>query len=401
MKGLFLSLLVLSFHAAIGQVSFSGGGKIIISGGGKVIIQNPIPGGITWEPGSGILTSSEADVVILGIGSQTGEFSLPFITPSGATIPFTYNIQTPGSGGSGITMSSWAVDEPGTTNIVTGGPGLPVAVNSFVIANEWGNWLVQGGSKVVNRFWSITPVGYAVKPTGEYRFTYNSTEVPAGLPESQITAQRWNDQQGTWLDWLYADVADVATKTVSVLIANPEDQFPIWVLSDISDPLPIELVDFTAACDELVEISWTTWSETQNEMFILQRAGGDLTWQTIATLAGAGTSSTQHEYGFTDDAAGPGTWYYRLIDESSDGERRVSRVIAVTCGSSSQEVIVSPNPTEGVVTIVGSRCTSVMDAIGRQVSFDRTYNGINISRLAAGIYTLRVESGEQFKVIKK
>jgi hypothetical protein len=42
-----------------------------------------------------------------------------------------------------------------------------------------------------------------------------------------------------------------------------------------------------------------------------------------------------------------------------------------------------------------------MDAIGRQVSFDRTYNGINISRLAAGIYTLRVESGEQFKVIKK
>jgi hypothetical protein len=401
MKFLFLSLLVLSFYTAIGQVSFSGGGKIIISGGGKVIIQNPIPGGITWESGCGILTSSEADVVILGIGSQTGEFSLPFITPGGATIPFTYNIQTPGSGGSGITMSSWAVDEPGTTNIVTGGPGLPIAVNSFVIANEWGNWLVQGGSKVVNRFWSITPVGYAVKPTGEYRFTYNLTEVPPGLTESQITAQRWNDQQGTWLDWLYADVADVATKTVSVLIANPEDQFPIWVLSDISDPLPIELVDFTAACDELVEISWTTWSETQNEMFILQRAGGDLTWQTIATLTGAGTSSTPHEYGFTDDAAGLGTWYYRLIDESSDGERRVSRVIAVTCGSSSQEVIVSPNPTEGVVTIMGSRCTSVMDAIGRQVAFDRTYDGIDISRLAAGIYTLRVESGEQFKVIKK
>jgi hypothetical protein len=401
MRWLFLLFFIVIGLSAQSQIQFTGTGKIIISGGGKVIISGVVPGGITWDPGCGILTESEADVVVLGTGAQTGEFSLPFITPSGATIPFTYTIQTPGSPGGSIAMSSWAVDEPGTTNLVTGGPGLPAAVNSFVIANEWDNWVVQGGSKVVNRFWSITPVGYAVKPTGEYRFTYSTAEVPAGLSESQITAQRWNDQQGTWLDWLYADMADVATKTVTVLIANPEDQFPIWALTDITDPLPIELARFTAACDAVVELSWTTWTETQNELFMLQRAGGDLAWQTLVTLPGAGTSSTPHEYRFIDDAAGPGTWYYRLIDQSYDGERRVSQVIAVTCDGLSPGVIISPNPTEGALAITGSRGLSLVDAIGRQVAFTRTQDGIDMGGLAAGMYTLTVESGEQFKVIKK
>ncbi len=189
MKRLLLPILILVFHAAIAQVSFTGSSRILIHGGGKLIIHNPTPGGITWAAGGGIVTADEASQVVLRVGESTGEYQVPFVTPDGQTVPFSYDIQTAGVGQGMLVLSSWAVTEDGLVNTLTGGPGLPAEVTTFLTEGQWGNWTVQGGSKVINRFWRIDPVGYTVKPKGEYEFTYHLSEKPAALDESSITAQ--------------------------------------------------------------------------------------------------------------------------------------------------------------------------------------------------------------------
>jgi hypothetical protein len=402
MKSLFLSLLILVFQTAIAQVSFSGGGKIMVHGGGKIII-TPSPAGITWVAGGGIITADEGSQVVLLIGEDIGEYRVPFVTLGGQTVPFTYRVTTPGIGQGMLVLSSWAVTEDGLVNTLTGGPGLPAEVTTFLTEGQWGNWSVQGGSKVINRFWRIDPVGYTVKPKGEYEFTYHLSEKPAALDESSITAQRWNDVDDTWLDWLYAPTANLATKTVSVIIQNPEDQFPIWTLTDITDPLPIQLARFVGECNGGgVRLSWTTWSELDNAVFIIQRSSDGMSWLDAGMQPGAGTTSTANSYAFYDDIQLHGTLYYRLVDVNSRGERGYGQVIAVSCQSSGS-ITVGPNPTQGVLLIRGGSPASALlrDIGGRLVKTILIDGGLDLSLLAAGVYTLMFPSGEVFVIIKQ
>lgn len=403
MKFLFLSLLVLSFHTAIGQVSFSGGGKILIYNSGKLIIRNPIPGGITWSSGGGIITADETSQAVLLIGETVGEYQVPFVTPGGQTIPFTYRVTTPGVGQGMLVLSSWAVSEDGLTNTLTGGPGLPAAVTTFLTENVWGNWTVQGGGKVINRFWLIDPSGYSTKPKGEYEFTYHLSEKPALLNESNLTAQRWNDVTDTWLDWLYADVANTTTKTVSVLIQNPEDQFPVWTLTDISDPLPIQLAEFTGSCEGgSVQLDWSTWSEVDNDHFVVQFSSNTTDWTDLDIIPGAGTSSTVNNYSFYGESRSS-TGYYRLASVSFNTGTTYSQVIAVSCNTSASGIKVWPNPTSDNLEIHGALPESaiVRDIRSCLVAVSTTQTGISMAGLAAGAYSIAFPSGETFLIIKQ
>jgi len=403
MKRLLLPILILVFQTALGQINFSGGGKILVHGGGKIIIENPTPGGITWVAGGGIITADETSQVILRVGESVGEYRVPFVTLGGHTIPFSYDIQTAGVGGGSLVLSSWAVSEDGLVNTLTGGPGLPAGVTSFTTENEWGNWAVQGGYKVMNRFWRIDPIGYTVKPEGVYEFTYHLSEKPAQLAESELTAQRWNSIEGTWLDWLYAPTANLAAKTVSVTVQNPEDQFPIWTLTDISDPLPVELARFVGDCGmRVVELAWTTWSEIDNDHFVIQFSIDASQWYDMGLVEGAGYSSTVNHYSFqTEQHSGLG--YYRLAAVSPSAGIEYSPVIAVTCDVSPGEIRVWPNPTSDRLEIQGApaNTATVRDSRSRVVSVPLTPTGLSMIDLAAGTYTVSFPTGKTFLIIKQ
>lgn len=143
---------------------------------------------------------------------------------------------------------------------------------------------------------------------------------------------------GIWGDWRYSTPAAASTGTLTLTLTRVEDYFPIWTLADNSDPLPIELARFVGQCDNgNVLISWTTYSEIDNDFFTLERSRNGVDWETVDVIEGAGNSNVPITYMVNDNQSFSGTSYYRLKDTDSFGKENYSQVIAVTCGNSATD----------------------------------------------------------------
>ena len=65
--------------------------------------------------------------------------------------------------------------------------------------------------------------------------------------------------------------------------------------------LPIELVSFISTlAGDVVNISWATASETDNDFFTIERSDDGVNWSAIAEVTGAGTTTEQKNYKLTD-----------------------------------------------------------------------------------------------------
>ncbi len=87
---------------------------------------------------------------------------------------------------------------------------------------------------------------------------------------------------------------------------------------------PVELSSFTAHfIDNVVELQWTTQSETENLGFHIYRSiekEGEYTQITSALIPGAGNSQTQQQYQYTDQQVERGqTYFYKLADVTYSG----------------------------------------------------------------------------------
>ena len=99
--------------------------------------------------------------------------------------------------------------------------------------------------------------------------------------------------------------------------------------------LPVELSSFTAtAGDGQVTLKWVTESEIDNLGFYVYRAlteDGEYERLTAELIEGAGNTSTQQTYSFTNIRLTNGvTYWYRLQDVAFDGTRTMHGPISVT-----------------------------------------------------------------------
>lgn len=186
--------------------------------------------------------------------------------------------------------------------------------------------------------------------------------------------------------------------------------------------LPIQLGSFSAQAQSTsgVLVQWTTISEINNYGFFVQRRRG--TEATFTQLAnsftpGHGTTNEPHQYNYTDDDAGPGTWYYRLKSVDLDGTEHLTEAIRVDVLTGVPGAVVPlqtrllqnyPNPFNPSTTIrfelaSAARVTlKVLNILGEEVA--ELVNGVraagvhtsffNASELPAGVYfcTLRAMS---------
>jgi len=378
---LFFSITTLTFA----QIHFTGSAKMLLHGGAKVLVTNPQSNGITFTSGSGIVMYDESAEVILNIGNSVGTYTIPFITPDNITVPFTYDVTTPGVGGGRISFSSYRTDAINNPR--------PVEVIQM-----------DDPFYAINRFWIIRPLNYTVKPIGTYIFTYDVNElVGTGITESNLTAQRYNNDDDLWLDWLYAPTANLANKTVTLTVANIEDQYPVWTLTDQAFPLPIRLLRFTMDC-ETGTINWSTATETDNDRFVIEASDDAYDWVAIDSVNGAGNSIFPSYYSYNSSEYS--YLYWRLVWVSSYDVRENGPII-ISCYKLPQAAIsVRPNPTSGGLMIIGGdgRLFTIMDASGKIIRRGLILDGgIDISDVASGIYVLSVhDSGStvKFKIIK-
>lgn len=168
--------------------------------------------------------------------------------------------------------------------------------------------------------------------------------------------------------------------------------------ADIScTPLPIEMIDFVGI-DHIGynELTWSTATEINNSHFEIQRSLDGISFTTIGTLEGAGTSLEQNDYRFVDYAPSETITYYRLKQIDFDGNHKMSEVIALAQTLNKEFKVVSafPNPASTVFNVhfitPSKEMTEVqlLDLNGRVVysSEIMSNEGINIIEIPVDSY---------------
>jgi hypothetical protein len=196
-------------------------------------------------------------------------------------------------------------------------------------------------------------------------------------------------------------------------------------------PLPVTLLNFDAERrpsgeSAVVDLKWSTASETDFKHFVMQVAVGAEnvkkgTFYDLGTIDGQGGNGTR-SYTFTDGPlTSAGTRYYRLkmVDravDGSDGSFTYSSIKSVVFDHN-PEWHVFPNPSRGVFRlepkreIAGPVVIEVIDLNGKlckKLEYQEAMPSVNVdlgsSSLASGPYVLKVTSKEgerRFKVVKE
>ena len=91
----------------------------------------------------------------------------------------------------------------------------------------------------------------------------------------------------------------------------------IYSGTDWTTLLPVELSSFSSAVNKnIVELNWATTQETNNMGFEIERKSNSSQssgeWKNIGNVSGNGTSSSVHNYSFTDKNLSTGNYSYRL-----------------------------------------------------------------------------------------
>lgn len=391
MRKLYLSiaLLLITFIQSFSQiVTISNGNFLRISNNTKLIVQNPSTNPIRKTGSSGgIRTISESGTVIVNVGNLTGNFTIPFVSSLGNTINFTYNITSAGSTGGKINFSTY---ETSDNNLPFPGGVLNVGFSG-----------VDNSAKVIDRFWLIDVNGYSTKPKGSYTFTYDDNDLVGNtITEASLFLQRWNDIDGVWGDWLYSPLSDVTNNSIRIDIANFEDQYKVWTMVDQGTPLPIQIVSFNCDCYSN-EIKWTTASETNNALFIIQGTNDGEDFSNLDTIPGAVNSNQLINYKVS--ILDWGYSYFRLQQKDFDGNYENGPIIAGCPKNSVFEPILYPNPNNGkfIISHNSTYTFEVFDLTGRQV-WSETSNrtNFNLSNLSDGEYIVKMIKNENMKVFK-
>ena len=198
-------------------------------------------------------------------------------------------------------------------------------------------------------------------------------------------------------------------ENVTAAGASQEAPFDFYVSTVI--PLSVELVDFDAVIENhQVILTWSTASESNNAGFEVHHdEGGDI-WQTIAFLAGAGTTDKPQTYKHVVSDVSPGFHRYRLRQIDADGTTWDSHAVLVRLELERGLYLAPPSPNPAsehasVTFAVGDdteATLSLFNVIGQRI--DTLYTGtpvpsqkrslrIDGSRLASGTYFLRLTAG--------
>lgn len=167
-----------------------------------------------------------------------------------------------------------------------------------------------------------------------------------------------------------------------------------------SNPLPIELLDFTVIELEpkLAEIRWETASEKNNKLFELYHSINGYTWNMVASQPGSGNSTELKHYKQQHFITEFGINYYRLKQIDFDNRYEFGPVVYLTIENKKLQVSTYPNPSEAIFYIesdqdIGEEVLTVTDAQGINVNcqltkINRTKFSIDLSGHPKGLYII-------------
>lgn len=264
---------------------------------------------------------------------------------------------------------------------------------------------IAHGTGSVLRWYDITPTtNTGLNAT--LVFNYNPLELDA-ITENKLVLFK-STNSGT--DWTIMNgTVDVDNNKVTLTAVN---SFSLWTAADSDNPLPVELVNFSASVSgKKVFLNWETKTEIINAGFEVERKIPGSDWQKIVFVEGHYTTNSPKYYSFTDQPAVNGTVFYRLKQIDTDGSFEYSAEIKVEFGIP-QEYSLSanyPNPFNPATTVDyslpvgGFVSVKLYNSQGREVatifneSKEAGYHSFTIDAakysLASGVYFYRISAG--------
>ena len=157
--------------------------------------------------------------------------------------------------------------------------------------------------------------------------------------------------------------------------------------------LAVSLSEFASSCeDDALRLKWTTLSEMDNDYFIVEKMTGIDKWETITKVKGHGTTSTPNYYQTDLDILRHNQAYFRLTQVDYDGKKTVHNPRYVACDEHQSELILTPNPSNGVFTVQSEykdfEVISIQHISGLTVHFTQQGNRLEIIEPKSGIYFL-------------
>ena len=190
------------------------------------------------------------------------------------------------------------------------------------------------------------------------------------------------------------------------------DEAKVAVIMNTLNPVPVELVSFTAFVSmDNITLEWQTATEKNNSGFeVLRSAQNEKSWDRIGFVVGHGTTTEGNSYSFIDKNLELGSYSYKLIQIDFDGTRSESEIVNVEVSSQPIEYSLSqnyPNPFNPTTTIEysipesGHVSLKVINALGKEVTnlvseyqqpgiYKVNFNG---NKLSSGIYLYQISVG--------
>ena len=236
-------------------------------------------------------------------------------------------------------------------------------------------------------------------------FSGYTTTNPAITLSSNIGHKSFANVSGTGNTFIgYDDAAAIET----IVYHTPDDPLLGTVTLTNNNPLPVELVSFTASSSaSQILLRWTTATEVNNYGFEIERklrTAQNNFWETIGFVSGQGTSNVSHQYSFQDILSQKGTVEYRLKQIDHNGSFEYSQTIAIESKGTKitgTTLDIYPNPFNATSRIIvrvaetGMAKLTVVDLSGKEIT--RLFSGLlqehdvlNIPidgiRLSSGMY---------------
>ncbi len=271
---------------------------------------------------------------IWNIGENTDTYFIPFGNTGGyATVPLIVDVTVAGAGTSGyIEAATYPTADDNTPF-----PSFPLTLTS----------MTPDVSYVVDRAYLLAFNDFTGNPTATLTIGYDPPDlVGNSMPESSIQAQysedgsNWSALAGLWqtpganfLPFCPACAGGAVNGITDVTKSL------VWVLVDQTHPLPIELLDFKAICDEnKVNLTWTTATETNNDYFTIEKSPEFQNWSPLADVDGAGNSSSVISYSYADENPNRNVTYYRLKQTDYNDQYSYSDPISAYCYTSDNNI---------------------------------------------------------------
>jgi uncharacterized repeat protein (TIGR02543 family) len=196
----------------------------------------------------------------------------------------------------------------------------------------------QGYWKIDNESGRLTDGEYTISITGEGFTTVNSLDGITLL--KRVGGGNWTTP-GTHV------AASGSTSIPTVTRSGVAGWSNFGFGGNSANPLPVELIDFSAFCDDKTShINWTTASEKNSDYFEVEVSTDLVSWSDVSQIDAAGNSSSKREYTISDNIS-RGLRYYRLVQVDFDGKQRIYEPISLNCGDSESVFLIYPNPTSG------------------------------------------------------